>query len=290
MGVRDHPVVSFARDGEAVVLGSGTGSEPILHLHGSTGLGLPPVSVAKTDRLAGDGSAVRGVRYGDREVFLPLLLRGKSQAELDEVRAGLYALLAPHRGPVEVRVQSPTMGTDRYVRGYLTDGLTGDFGDGYHGSWQKVGLTFDCPDPWWMGEQRLVEMRVAAGVKPFISDTVPFFPVVLAGSTVQGAFAVEIESDAPVRPVWQVEGPGSTLLISSGSERIYAERAFAAGQVVTFDARTGTITPDIWDSVSLDSSLFSLPPGQSTVTVAMTGATPDSVVRLVYRERYGWAI
>ena len=49
----ESPIVSFSRDGEALTLGRGTG-EPILHLAGSDGLGLAPVSIAKSDLLAGE--------------------------------------------------------------------------------------------------------------------------------------------------------------------------------------------------------------------------------------------
>lgn len=288
----DSPIVSFIQDGATLTLGRGPEDARLLHLYGSQGLGLPPVSIAKSDRLGGDGSIVRGVRYGDREVFIPLLIEGLNVGHLDELRADLYARLAPHLGPVTVRVESPTMATVREITGYLKDGLTGDFGSGFHGTWQTLGLTFECPDPWWMGEQRLTELRVAPGTKPFISTSVPFFPVVLSGSTVQGAFDVEITGDAQVRPVWQVEGPGSDLVITVGSRRIAMSGEIKAGEIVTFDARTGAITPDRWSSVSLDTDadLLRLNPGRQRVEVTMVGATTASVVRLVYRERFAAAI
>lgn len=287
----DAPIVSFSRDDEEITLGR-RGDAGLLHLYGSQGLGLPAVSIAKTDRLAGDGSIVRGVRYEDRDVYLPVLIEGGSQGEVDQIRARLYDLLAPHRGPVTIRVQSPTTGTDRYITGTLKDGLTGDFGDGYHAVWQTLGLTFECPDPWWMGAQRLVEMRVSPGAKPFLSETIPFFPIVLSGSVVQGRFDVVIEGDATVRPVWQIEGPGTDLTITAGGRRIAVTGAFPGGQHVTFDARTGDITPDRWGDVSLDSDpdLLRMEPGRQVVTVAMTGATPASLVRLIYRERFAAAI
>src|SRR5699024_2903141 len=68
--VIDSPVVSFARGGEVFELGR-SGLDPVLHLHGSTAGGLAPVSTASSERLAGGGSIVRGVRYDPREVFIP---------------------------------------------------------------------------------------------------------------------------------------------------------------------------------------------------------------------------
>ena len=284
-GVKEAPIVSFSRDGEVFQLGRGP-EDPVLHLYGSKGLGAPPVSIASSDRLAGDGAIVRGVRYGVRDVFIPLYMEAASSGDLSLMRRSLTALLAPHLGPVEVRVQDPATGSDRMIRGLLKDGLDGDFGDGFHGSWQTLGLIFECADPWWSGPEQTVELRINPGRKPFISTTVPFFPVTLAQSTVMGAFQVDVQGAGPVSPAWEVVGPGEDLLISNGRAVIEIGGAFPAGSTVLIDTATGRITPDRWSTVSLRSRLCQLDPGPQTLTVTLTGATTDTLVRLTYRERY----
>jgi len=283
--VTNSPIVSFARDGEVFELGR-SGQDPVLHLHGSTGLGVAPVEVAKSDRLAGDGSVVRGVRYGDREVYIPLFMEAESTGELSRRRRELSRLLAPHLGPVEVRIEDPATGTERMIRGYYTEGLEGDFGDGFHGFWQTLGLTFECPDPWWLGPEATVELRINPGSKPFISETSTFFPVMLAQSVVMGEFEVTIDGAGPVLPSWEVVGPGEDLRISNGTDVIEIDGEFPAGTSTVIDAATGRITPDRWADTSLRSRLFALEPGRQTIKVSLVGATTDTVVRLVYRERY----
>lgn len=283
--VIDSPVVSFARDGEVFELGR-SGLDPVLHLHGSTGLGLAPVSIASSERLAGDGSIVRGVRYDAREVFIPLFMEAASTGELSAVRRDLTALLAPHRGPVEVRIEDPATGSVRMIQGYLREGLDGDYGDGFHGSWQTLGLTFECPEPWWLGPERLVSLQVNPGSKPFLSETVEFFPVMLAQSVVVGEFEVTIDGAGPVLPSWEVVGPGEDLRISNGTDVIEIDGDFPAGTSTVIDAATGRITPDRWADTSLRSRLFELKPGRQTIKVSLVGATADTMVRLVYRERY----
>lgn len=283
----ESPIVRFVRDGETFTLGRDPQSAPALHLHGSTGLGLPPVDISKSDRLTGDGSIVRGIRYTDREVYLPMLLEAKTVTELNTLRAGLYDLLAPDLGPVEVQVESE-QGV-RSITGYLTDGLTGDFGDEFHGAWQTLGLTFECADPWWSGPEQIETLRLNPGSKPFISTTVPFFPVTLAQSTVIGSFEVEIGGAGPVSPVWEVVGPGTDLVISNGTDRIEINGNFTSTPVV-IDTAAGRITPDRWADVTLRSRLFQLQAGANRLTVTMVGATTASEVRLVYRERYRGAI
>lgn len=278
------PVVSFSRGGRAVELGR-SGESPALHLYGSTGLGLAPVSIKSSERLSGDGSIVRGVRYGARDVHIPLLLSG-SESSVAEARRDLARLLAPHQGPVDVRVQDPATGSDRMIRGYLRDGLEGDFGTDFGRSWHRLGLTFECPDPWWLGPERLVELRVNPGAKPFLSDTSPFFPVILAQSVVQGRFDVGIDGDGPVSPVWEVLGPGTDLRISDGESVIEIDGNFPAGSPVVIDTGAGRIVPDRWADTSLRSRLFDLAPGRHSLTVTLVSATAETLVRLTYRERY----
>ena len=281
----DSPIVSFGRDGDVMSLGRGE-EGPTLHMYGSTGLGIAPVSVASSERLSGDGSIVRGVRYDSREVFIPLLLESSSAVGLSELRRDLNARLAPHLGPVEIRVQDEASGSDRMIRGYYKGGLEGDFGSGFHGRWQTLGLTFECPDPWWLGPEQTVELRINPGSKPFISQSVPFFPVMLAQSTVMGQFQVDVHGAGPVLPTWEIVGPGTDLVISNGRDFLEVAGVFANDSVTVIDAASGRITPDRWADVSLRSRLFALKPGPQTLTVTLVGATADTLVRLTYRERY----
>ena len=280
----DSPVVSFSRGGQVFELGR-SGEAAALHLTGSTGLGLAPVDIKSSERLSGDGSIVRGVRYGARDVYVPLLLSG-TELSVAEARRDLTRLLAPHLGMVDVRIQDPVTGTDRTIRGYLREGMEGDFGSDFGRSWHRLGLTFECPDPWWLGPERLVELRVNPGAKPFLSDTVPFFPVILAQSVVQGRFDVEIDGDGPVSPVWEVLGPGTDLRISDGSSVIEIDGDFPAESPVVIDTGSGRIVPDRWADTSLRSRLFDLAPGRHSLTVTLVSATADTLVRLTYRERY----
>ena len=262
-----------------------SGESPALHLHGSTGLGLAPVDIKSSERLSGDGSIVRGVRYGARDVYVPLLLSG-TELSVTEARRDLTRLLAPHLGPVDVRIEDPVTGTDRMIRGYLRDGMEGDFGTDFGRSWHRLGLTFECPDPWWLGPEQIVELRIDPGSKPFISQSAPFFPVMLAQSSVQGQFEVDILGDGPVWPSWQVTGPGEDLTISNGQDVIEISGEFDASSPVLIETGPGRITPDRWADLSLRSRLFSLDPGQQMLTVTLVGASTDTLVRLTYQERF----
>lgn len=288
--LNQSPIVTFTRDGRTLQLGTGHDSEDVLHLHGSTGLGLAPADIALKDRINADGAHIDGVRYGAREIFIPLFIQKPTRAECTEVRRNLYRLLAPHLGQVEITIFDQATGTRRSIKGLLKDGLEGDFGDGFHGSWQTLGLTFICPDPWWRGEPHLISNRISSGAKPFISESVSFFPVVLAQSTVEGAFEIEVQGDGAIEPTWQVTGPGTDLVITNGTDTFTINHSLRAGETITIDTAGRRLTPDLWDKVPLSSRLFSLTPGTNRLNITMVGATPETTVDLIYSEKYMEAI
>lgn len=292
----EAPIVTFSRDGQELTLGR-SGDSPVLHLNGSEGLGLAPVEISKSERLAGDGSIVRGVRYGDREIFIPLRVEQPSTGDLHLWRRNLNRLLAPVPGDpeaslVNIQIEDPTTGTIRIARGIYTGGLEGDFGSDYYGNWQTLSVRFDCSDPWWLGPERTRTLRINQGSKAFTSQTVPFFPIVLAPSNVVDEFDIPIRSDGNVWPTWEVVGPGRDLTIQRGDERIFIGGEFPAGTVTRIQTRPRRITPDRWDDVSLGSKLFPLRPGPNRIRITMVDAVPDTpdspgtLVRLVWQERY----
>lgn len=284
------PIVSFHRGEQSFTLGTESDAE-VLHLHGSTGLGLAPIAHSLSDRIGASGSLHRGVRYEARELFLPLLIYKDSYAEATAVRRQLYRFLAPHLGPVEIRIEDPATGTCRGIFGYLKGGLGGDFGGDFHGNWQKIGLTFICPDPWFLGEPHILTLKVAPGEKPFLSTTVPFFPVILAQSSLKGEFKLEIQGDGPVSPVWEITGPGQDLTLTSGKgEKFTILHTLREGETITIDSGSKRLAPDLWDKVPLSSQIFTLDPGINTLWVSMVGATEATTITATYRERYMEAI
>lgn len=284
-----NPIISFSRGGQKIALGRFP-SEDIILLHGSTGLGMPPVQIATSDRIGGDGSSVRGVRYTSREVFIPFAVWKRTKGELTDFRRHLYQALAPHLGMVTVSVEDPATGTTRFIEGYLKDGLEGNFGDDFRGSYQSFGLTFTCPDPWWKGEEKQILLRINPGSKPFISASVPFFPVVLSQSSAQGWFNVWVAGDIPVSPRWEFVGPGTDPKLSAAGSTFTINRTLKAGEKITLDMDTGVMSPDRWESVPLSSKLFKLYPGKNIISASMVDATVGSMIRGTYRERFMEAI
>lgn len=286
------PTISLHGNDETVTLGNRDNGSFIL-AQGATGLGWGPHELTSV-ALAGGGSVLRHRRLTEADVMIPIVLSADDFYQRRDDRRTLEQLCGDR---VEIRVRHPD-GWSRSRWGYLKDGLEGAYGageDSHNG--QRLVLTFLCPDPWWYGEERIRVQRVDAGRKPFLTTfdkpgKVPFFPVVLESSTVEGAYILDISGDAEAWPIWEVVGPGEDLLIENvlTGERIFIEGEF--GETVTIDTRAGDIYSDtftrgeLWDRVSLDSVLFPLAPGRNRIKITMVDARPNSEVRLRYRETW----
>lgn len=292
-----RPIVTLIGNGDQVTL-DGVGSEFTLK-PGMTGTGTAPREFTFSE-LARGGSVLRHRRNTNMEIMIPIdVFHGHgfdSYAKLEDSRRRLEGICD---GLVEIRLE--TKDGFRSAFGYLKDGLEGDFAKAVVNQFRmNLALTFVCPDAWWYGAEQVLTQKVDPGRKPFITakteadstSRAPFFPVMLASSTVEGAYVLDIQGDAEAKPIWEVTGPGEDLLIEDviHDRRIFISGEF--GEMVTVDTRAGDIFSDsfthgeLWDRVSLDSELFSLVPGRNRIKITMVNARPDSVVRLRYRETW----
>lgn len=280
---------------------------PFKLLDGARGLGVPTRSVESTPIPAGNGSVFRSQRFDESEVMLPVAIRDKD-ASLVATRARELekALLLASDEPIELVVEAPDLSTVRRRWVYYTDGLEGALGGSdSHFTWRHMQIKFIALDPIWYGEERKVSKRVSRMNKPFLTAhgdgsgmSLPFFPVILADSTVAGSYVLDITGDSPTWPVWTVEGPGRDLLIQKlnpdGSE---GARIFIEGDVnepITIDTRPTiediysehSMDGQLWDQVSDDTYLFPLEPGVNQVRLALVKGNPNSEVTLRYSEQW----
>ena len=123
-------------------------------------------------------------------------------------------------------------------------------------------------------------------------QAVPFFPIMLSASTIQGARTLNIQGDADAYPIWTVYGPGEDFEIIN---RTTGERFFLEGEItspVTIDSRTeqlsaeGLSNMELWARVPRELSTFPLRPGRNDISFVIVNATEQSKVELRYAEQW----
>src|SRR5690625_385542 len=109
----------------------------------------------------------------------------------------------------------------------------------------------------------------------------PFFPIFLADSTVQGEHELRVEGDAPVWPVWEIQGPGRDVeIIGPDGSRLFVEGEVTTPITIVTEPGKRSIRDAsglIWDRMKPgDDQFFPLEPGEQTVKMTMVGGTPES--------------
>ena len=288
--------VSLYREtiGDGVTFDStGTSGNELVLIEGSEGLGMAPASWASSPRLAGHGSLVRGGRLNERDIFIPFLIDAGTPQQFDMWMEKLSQLVSPlDPSPLTLRVQPYGRDTYREIRVHYKGGLESS-GKDYHGDWASVGLEFSAFDALWSGAPEVTKRQVAPGSKPFISNTVPFLPVTLSESVVQGQVVVDVRGNAPTWPKWTITPPGTDLLISHQNSKAQFQVLGQLTEPITIDMETGSLTSkskpigELWDQVPpAKGALFELRPGRNVMTFSMVGATVDSMVYMEHRPKY----
>ncbi|MFE3578129.1 phage tail family protein [Streptomyces vinaceus] len=253
-------------------------------LTGMTGVGLPPVSVQWLEG-AGDGSVYRGKRVLSREIDLPLDIVGRDREHLAELLSRLTLVLAE---PCTLALVNDdgSRWTTEVVR---TGGGDVTYGQGTTGERDlQTVVTLRASDPYFTSSE--ASSQVIGGdttTGSFLSSMVSL-PV--AASQAIGSITLENTGDAVAYPVWEIHGPGHAFqAVSPDKETITWNGTLAAGEVLTLDARTGTVVDQTGANRYADLGpaprFWSIRPGLSTATVQLLGVTADSKVICSWRAR-----
>jgi hypothetical protein len=254
-------------------------------LSGMTGFGLPPLSL-QYQAGAGDGATFRGQRVQPRDVDIPLDIRGRDRNELkalisrlSRVLAGDCTLIAREPSGAEWMLKVRRAGGGDIVYGKDTIGESD----------AQMVVTFRAGDPFFtsVGVNTKVVNSGVSGVNAFVSNLLTL-PV--ASSQTFGILSLENEGDAPAYPVWTIEGPGTNLsLLSWDAKEIRWEGTLTAGQVLTIDTRTASVTRENGSNqygyLYTAPRFWAIPPGVLSAAVAMEGTTTASRITCTWRTR-----
>lgn len=268
-------------------------------LEGLDGFGIPEPEWKTVPRSGGGGSYVRSLRLKERELFIPLMIWGESQAECLANWDALVSALNPRVGESSVLEVRRAGVSPRFINVVYKSGLGGNFGNDFRGWHYKVGLTLVAYDPYFWELDTAISWNVRGEYKPFISGgemvkTHKFFPVILSPSVVNGSRSVEIIGEVDSAPIWQITGPVTDVRVANKEtgESFSITGAIAPGETVTVDTTVFDIYSQndrsgaLWDRLTTDSNLFRLGTGRHTIEVTGSGMDERSEIALIYKPRY----
>ena len=259
-------------------------------LPGLQGVGLAPVELGATALPDRDGSIFRYFRLGEREIGIPLHIWGESYANVRDTRRNLEAILYSRKNPLQVVIAQPDTGERRTAYGYYTGGMEGSYGEDEFGhNFQKFGLVIRCLDPWFYKDPVTRIFRIEGALGATLSSSEAFFPFMLSQSTYASGTNFVNEGDGDAYPIWTITGPkGNLIALNETTGQRLEVTGLDSGSIVTIDTRPSIADiydqdgNDLWDSVSVQSSLWPLVPGNNFVKITFSEADPTTEVRLQY--------
>ena len=252
-----------------------------------------PKIETQVDEVPGQpGGILRDARHGIREFLVVVWQSAASETALRTALRSFVRSMDPVRGQGKLRVTSP-LGDQREITCQCITGLDLDekLGENSGPDYQKIPLGFVAYDPYWYVVSP-VSQSFTMGTQPAFF---PLFPLRLSSSQVAVEATLANDGDVETWPVWTLTGPGSQIrLVNLTTEQfIYLDtNTLGAGETLTIDTRPNkkTLTlqdgSNLFDWLSLDSTLWSLGTGTTLIHLEMSGATTASALSVSYHPRY----
>lgn len=257
---------------------------------GVLGLLMPAYTFYEDTSPAFDGTSVRGVRAGPRDVTVPLYIWGPDRSTCLELFHDLIGDLNPQNGIGTLTI-TESGGTSRSIGAYYSQGFEGDDNDDTTGRhWMSAAVVFHAPRPYWEGDQQSVTFDVGSGAATFF----PVLPVQVKNSQILGTVNATNIGNVLTYPVWTVTGPVTSLTITNNTtgQTFTVATTAIAGDTWVIDAREGVKSAlkngstNLWQYIDINSDLWALKPGVNSVTITVPGAASQTTVTMAYKPRY----
>lgn len=258
-------------------------------LWGVDGRFMPPVDLVEDLIPEESGSVLRQVRFGPREVGLPLDVRATSEQGLRALLRSLLTLFNPTRGDGVLRSIGPAGDIRdlncRYRAGMELRESQGESGE----TWQRAMVVFRAFDPFWY-DANDIRLDFGTVATPFF----PFLPMRLSGSSVISDFSIFNTGDESAWPVWTISGPGSDPVFrnTTTGKSLSLVTTLAVGDVVVIDTRPRRKTiikngvTNLYPTLNPAGSLWPIGVGNNDISLTMTGTTAASKIEVAYKRRF----
>jgi phage-related protein len=262
----------------------------VIVMPGVAGTGLPDYTFYSDQSPAFDGSVVRGVRAGSRQLTIPLHLWGQDRPTCLARYHRIVQDLNPAYGSGTLTF-TESDGSARRISAYYADGLQGQEDDDRTGRhWMTAVLVFTAPSPYFLGEDKTVRFQVGGASDTFL----PLLPWKVRDSQVLGAVKVINLGEVDTYPVWTIKGPATVATITNNTtqESFVLTRTLSSSDTAVIDTREGIKdarlngSTNLWPNLNSSAVLWPLRPGSNDLSLNVTGTDGTSSVQLTYTSRY----
>ena len=266
---------------------------------GVEGRGAPP-SVIESDAWTGDGAVFRSMRYGPREIFIPLTLglnncggSPADEAALRQLARDWVRAIAGSRSGGTLRVAT-LAGDSREIRCHYSGGM-----EWVESSTRRfpMGVSLVALDPFWTDIEDSTLSWTSSGSTSFFTipsaETGSFIPLV--NSFVIADEVINNTGDDTSWPIWTITGPTYgqvTMTNVTTGETLSGFFLIDSGETVTIDTRPGYKSvlhsdgTNLFGSLDPGSILFGFQRGLNDLTVELASAEPTTELAASYRRRW----
>lgn len=254
---------------------------------GLSGMGIPSTSV-RIDESASDGGVWRFSKRGIREMDLPVVIFGEDRAGVETNLRRLSNLLHDRTGGTILRASYSTGEVWELTQGHYVAGAETTKGEDANVAWSRWVLTMQFANPFWIRQQA---ESFAVGVPGTGRSLIPNLAELrVTGSQAIGEIDIENLGDVDAYPVWTFQGPTDSVSVTSQDGLSFEYAAtIATGSTIIVNTAAGTVVDEDgvnqYSNLSVSPKLFTLPAGNSAVTVEAVGADGDTLISLYYQPR-----
>jgi hypothetical protein len=267
---------------------------------GSRGLGAVKREVITQDSPWSDGTSVEEDFALPRSIMLPMSISGADRAEfLTRLRTFERAMRtrAPGGAPVPGELELAQADGRRFrLRCFYRDGLPDEetVDTGGDTTWCRFQLQLLAPDPYWYAAEPTVLSWVFADPVAFLGTN--FLPLRISPSNTIGAATIINDGTESALGTWRITRPGTDLVLLNNDtgQQAQVTGTIPVGQVLTIvtdpAALDIVLSPsgvDWWDHLQDGSALWEIPPGTTSASLTLTGATSASRIELEFTPRFG---
>jgi hypothetical protein len=248
-------------------------SNKLLVLQGRVGFGPPAYERVEQTIPLQDGARLKSINAAPADMLLPVLIKCATESDLYDQMGTMLGWFDPRSADGQLQVATPNGHTRvrkcRYVTGLEEDDSTSNRGPG----WRQVVFAFRAVEPYWRDTS---------------DQTYDFGSATTTHTLVNSG---DVES----WPVWTLHGifTAVTLLNNTTGDTVTITKTLTSTQIITVDTNPFVKSVKREDGsnqfssiTSTPPSLWSLAPGNNSVTVTITGSSTNCDVAVAYRQRW----